>query len=389
MFIKSQNNLKEAYGNTINLIIIVSGNTGIARQEVSAEVSKEAIRYNVEILQYSNNINISKGENRTFYFVIKNNNTGALDDVDNYTISASSKNHWPLIARESIRNLRRGDSTATDDARVVIQAPKNTTLASDIITITVTSDSDPSTTATINVTVHVIGEGFLESIYNLFDNAAETLGLNEMFGSYGAIVLASILMVIILFLLIILALVFTTKHVHIICTDRIKEIEATEKAIFELTLQNPRKKTQSYEIFAQQTAPSSKWMIAVEPLSTAIDSRQSKTVQIIVTPINNIESKDWTQVTVHVKKTGKKKSAYITLIAMIKEGKTLLNLDKVSHWPTVFNPGEKVITFCSISNNGTVSARNVNVFFYLNGKQKNRARSQSLLEALLTSKCPG
>jgi uncharacterized membrane protein len=192
-----------------------------------------------------------------------------------------------------------------------------------------------------------------------------------MFGSYGAIALASILMVIILFLLIILALVFTTKHVRIICIDRIKEIEATEKAIFELTLQNPIKKTQSYEVLAQQTAPSSKWMIAVEPLTIAIDGRQSKTVQIIVTPINNNESKDWTQVTVHVKKTGKKKTEYITLIAMIKEGKTLLRLDNVSHWPTVFNPGEKVTTCCSISNNGTVSARNVKVFFYLNGKQKN------------------
>ena len=374
VFIKSPINLKETYGNTITLAIIVNGNTGIARQEVSAEVSKDAIQYDVEILRYSNNINISKGENRTFYFVIKNNNTGAIDDVDNYTISASSKNHWPLIARESIRNLKLGDSTATDDARVVIQVPKNTTLDNDVITITVTSDGDPSATATINVTVHVIGEGLLESIYNLFDSAAETLGLNEMFGSYGAIVLASILMVIILFLLIILALVFTTKHVRIICTDRIKEIDATEKAIFELTLQNPIKKTQSYEILAQQTAPSSKWMIAVEPPATAIDGRQSKTVQIIVTPTNNNEPKDWTQVTVHVKKTGKKKTENITLIAMIKEGKTLLKLDNVSHWPTVFNPRGKVTTFCGISNNGTVSARNVNAFFYLNGKQKNMVK---------------
>jgi uncharacterized membrane protein len=57
---------------------------------------------------------------------------------------------------------------------------------------------------------------------------------------------------------------------------------------------------------------------------------------------------------------------------MIKEGKTLLKLDGVSHWPTVFNPGEKVTTSCSISNNGTVSARNVKVFFYINGKQKNK-----------------
>lgn len=371
LFIKSQSDLKESYGNTITLTIIVNGKTGIARQGISAEISQDAIQYDVEILRYSNNINISKGENRYFHFIIKNNNTGAIDDVDNYTISASSKNGWSLIPRENIKNLKIGANTNANDTKVFIQVPKNTTLDSDIITITVTSDSDPSTSATINVTVHVIGGDFLESIYNMFDNAAETLGLNEMFGSYGAIVLASICMVIILFLLIILAFVFTIKHVRIICTDRIKEIEATEKAIFELTLQNPIKKTQSYVIFAQQTVPSSKWMIAIEPQTIAIDGRQSKTVQIIVTPTNNNESKDWTQVKVHVKKTGKKKTESITLIAMIKEGKTLLKLDNVSHWPTAFNPGEKVITSCSISNNGTVSARNVKVFFYLNGKQKN------------------
>jgi len=371
IFVNSTNQTKDTYGDTIDVTFIVRGNTGITREAVSAGVSEDAIKYDVEILGYSTNINISKGENRSFYFVIKNNNTGAIDDVDSYTISASSKNDWRLIPRDSIRNLGIGASTDADDARVVIQVPKNTTLDSDIITIIVTSDGDPSTTATINVTVHVIGGDFLESIYNLFDGAAETLGLKEIFGSYGAIVLASILMVIILFLLIILALVFTAKHVRIICTDRIKEIEATEKAIFELTLQNPIKKTQAYEILAQQTAPSSKWIIAVEPLTTTIDGRQSKTVQIIVTPIPSNESKDWTQVTVHVKKTGKKKTEYITLIAMIKEGKTLLKLDNVSHWPTVFNPGEKVTTSCSISNNGTVSARNVKVFFYLNGKQKN------------------
>jgi hypothetical protein len=371
VFIKSLNNLKEAYNNTITLSLIISGNTGIARQDVFAEISKDAIQYNVEIISYSNNINVSKGKNHTFYFVIKNNNIGAIDDVDSYTITAISKNHWPLISRENIKNLRIGNSTDTDAARVVIQVPKNTTLNSDIITITVTSDGNPSAIATINLTVHVIGDDFLETIYNLFDNAAETIGLNDMFGSYGALVLISMLMVIILFILIILALMLTTKHVQIICPDRIKEIEVTETAIFELMLRNPSKKTQSYEIFAQQTDPSSKWMIAVEPSTIVIEGRLSKALQIIVTPTNSGESKDWTQVTVYVKKTGKKKTESIDLIAMIKEGKILLTLDNVSHWPTVFNPGEKVTTSCNISNKGTVSARNVKVFFYLNGKQKN------------------
>ena len=125
-------------------------------------------------------------------------------------------------------------------------------------------------------------------------------------------VLLIILVVIILFLFIILALVFTTKPVRIICTDRIKEIEPTEKAIFEVTLQNLSKKTQSYEIFAQQTAPSSKWIITVEPPTTDRWSTIKNSTSHRHTN-KRCDSKDWTQVTVSVKKTGKKKTESIIL----------------------------------------------------------------------------
>ncbi len=368
--IKSENNLKEAYDSSIDFIIVVKGNTGIARVAGFAEISTNAIKYDVKILGYSNTINVSKGENRTFYFIIKNNNTGAIDDVDSYTVTATSKNHWPVIPRENIRNVGIGQSTASNDARVVIHVPKNTTLSSDTITITVASVGDPSISASISVTVHVIPGNFLESIYNLFDSAAQSLGLNEMFGSYGAIVLASILVIIILFILIILTLVLTLKPVHLICTDRIKEIEPTEKAIFELTLKNPSKKSQSYEINASQTKSSPKWILAIDPVTTVVEGKASTTAQIFVTPTEKTESKDWTQVTVHVKKTGEKKTVSITLLAMIKEGKTLLKIHNVSHCPTTFNPGEKVMTSFSVSNIGTITARNAKVFFYLNGKQK-------------------
>jgi hypothetical protein len=372
VYVNSSNILKEAYGSLIDLIVVVTGNTGIARQAVTAEISAEAINYKVEILGYSNSINISKGENHFFYFVVKNNNTGAIDDVDSYTITASSKNHWPLIPQETIRNLGIGDASNADDARVLIQVPKNTTETSDVITITVTSEGSSDASATITITVNVIGGGPIEEILDFFDSAARSLGLNDIFGSDAKFVLLIILVVIILFLLIILALVLTSKPVRIICTDRIKELDATEKAIFEVTLTNPYKKTQSYEIEAQQTAPSSKWIITIDPATTVIEGRASKTIQVTVTPTDAAEPKEWTEVTISVKKTGKKKKASIDLMTMMKEGKTLLQLENVSHWPTTFNPGERIVTSFNLSNNGTISARNVKVFFYLNGKQKNK-----------------
>jgi hypothetical protein len=372
VYVNSSNILKEAYGSLIDLIVVVTGNTGIARQAVTAEISAEAINYKVEILGYSNSINISKGENHFFYFVVKNNNTGAIDDVDSYTITASSKNHWPLIPQETIRNLGIGDTSNAEDARVLIQVPKNTTETSDVITITVTSEGSSDASATITITVNVIGGGPIEGILDFFDSAARSLGLNDIFGSDAKFVLLIILVVIILFLLIILAIVLTSKPVRIICTDRIKELDATEKAIFEVTLTNPYKKTQSYEIEAQQTAPSSRWIITIDPATTVIEGRTSKTIQVTVTPTDAAEPKEWTEVTVSVKKTGKKKQASIDLMTMMKEGKILLQLENVSHWPTTFNPGERIVTSFNLSNNGTISARNVKVFFYLNGKQKNK-----------------
>ena len=372
MFVNSSNVLKEAYGSTIDLTIVITGNTGITRQSVAAEISEDAIQYRVEILGYSNSINISKGENRFFYFIVKNNNTGAIDDVDSYTITASSQNHWPLIPQETIRNLGIGDTTNAEDAKVFIKVPKNTTETSDVITITVTSDSNSEASATITITVKVNGGDFIEQILNFFDSAAQSLGLNDIFGTDGKFVLLILLVVIILFFLIILAIVLTTKSVRIICTDRIKEIESTQKAIFEVTLKNPYKKTQSYEIEARQPTPSSKWEITLDPTTTTIEGRASKTFQVIVTPTDTAESKEWTQVTISVKKTGKKKKESIDLVTMMKEGKTLLHLQNVSHWPTTFNPGEKVITSFNLTNNGTIAARNVKVFFYLNGKQKNK-----------------
>ena len=372
IYVNSSNVLKEAYGSIIDLLVVITGSTGIARETITGEISEDAIAYNVEILGYSNSINISKGENRFFYFIVKNRNTGAIDDVDSYTITASSKNQWQLIPQETIRNLRIGDTTGADDAKVLIEVPKNTNETSDTITITVTSDSNSDASATITITVNVLGGGIIEEILNFFDSAAQTLGLNDLFGSDGKFVLLILLVVIILFFIIILALVFTSKPVRIICTDRIREIESTEKAIFEITLKNPYKKIQSYDIEAQQTGTLSKWEITIDPITTTIAGKASKTIQVTVTPTEAAEPKEWTQVTVLVKKTGKKHRESIDLVTMMKEGKTLLQLQNVTHWPTTFSPGERILTSFNLSNTGTIAARNVKVFFYLNGKQKNK-----------------
>jgi len=372
VFINSTDKHKVAYGNRFDTTLVITGRTGIARTSASAEVSKDVIRYDIILLDYQHNITMKKGETRTLHFTIKNNNTGALDDVDNYTVDAISQNGWRVIPRESIKNVVRGETSIPDDARVVIEVPANTTLDSDVVTVTVTSDSDPSISASIIVTVNLQPPDIFQSIYDSLNSAAKSLGLADIFGENAGVALAGLLTIIILFIIIILAFVLTLKDVDIICTHRINEIEPDQQAFFELSLRNPTRKPQSYDVTTEHTGEPSQWTVTSEPATLQVEGRQKQPVRIIATPAETIIPKDWTEITVCVQRTGKKKTAHIDLMAMIKEGKTVLQIGNVTHWPSEFAPGDRVVTSFSVSNKGTIVARDVTVFFYLNGKQKNK-----------------
>jgi hypothetical protein len=372
VILNSTDVLKKAYGNSITTTLVITGKTGIAKTSASADVSRDAIQYDIVLLDYQNNITMKKGETKNFYFTIKNNNTGALDDVDNYTIDALSQNGWQVIPLESIKNIRRGETSPPNGARVVIEAPANTTLDSDVITVTVTSETDPTTFISFTFTVNIQPPDILQSIYNSLNSVAKSLGLTDIFGDYAAIALTALIMIIILFIIIILAFVLTLKDVDIICTNRIKEIEPDQQAVFELSLRNPTRKQQSYDVTTKHTADPSQWVVTTEPASLQVEGRQKQPVLVLATPAETIRPKDWTEITVNVQRTGKKKTAHIDLMAMIKEGTTILQIGNVTHWPSEFTPGERIVTSFSISNKGTIVARDVTVFFYLNGKQKNK-----------------
>jgi len=96
IFVNSTDNEKKAYGDAIDMTFIASGKTGIAHQTASAEVSEDAIEYDVNIVDSTESKNIKKDRNGTFYLIIKNNNTGAVDDVDSYTITVTSENNWEI-----------------------------------------------------------------------------------------------------------------------------------------------------------------------------------------------------------------------------------------------------------------------------------------------------
>jgi len=372
IFVNSTNKEKEAYGSTIDLTIIIRGKTGIDRKIVSAGISESAIKYDLNIVNYTKSKYINKGKNGTLYLIIENNNTGAEDDVDSYTITAISNNNWNVKPTDLTPPLKIGERTKPESIFVIVSVPKNTTKKSDNITITVTSNNNDETYATIYVKVKVIGSGILGSIYEFFESASNTLGLDEMFGTYAPIALVSLLMIVILFIIIIFVLLLTRKFVNIICTERIKEIDPNEKASFEITLNNPTKKVLTYEISTDNNPSLTKWEKSLEIGMITVDGHQNKIIHLTVKPTEHVKPNDWTETKVKVNILGKHKSDEITTMTMVKEGKTLLKITDVYTWPKEFKKGDRLITSFKLENKGSISAKNVLAVLYINGKEKNK-----------------
>ncbi|MEM0492767.1 MAG: hypothetical protein QXS02_02240, partial [Candidatus Thermoplasmatota archaeon] len=96
VYVNSTDLTKKAYGQEISFNVEVTGKTGKIIIPLSTVISKDAIRYDVDIVNYSKTKEVKKGENTTLTFRIKNNNTGAIDESDNYRVIASSANEWNL-----------------------------------------------------------------------------------------------------------------------------------------------------------------------------------------------------------------------------------------------------------------------------------------------------
>ena len=86
---------------------------------------------------------------------------------------------------ESVKDLKIDDKTGSEEILVIVSVPKNTTLKSDIITFTISSDNGDAF-AEVNVTVLLLDQDILESIYEFFESASNTLGLGEIFCPFAS-----------------------------------------------------------------------------------------------------------------------------------------------------------------------------------------------------------
>ena len=372
VIVKSESNLNDAYGDSIDLTFEVSGKTGLDRKTTTAIVDEEAIEYDIGIFGQDESKNIKKGKSGTFYFVVENKNTGAIDDEDSYSIFAESKNDWEIKYTDSTPPLVIGEKTDAKRIFVKVYVPKNATKKSDTITVTVTSDNNPEVSTSINVTVDVTEPSIFESIVKFFESAAESLGLDDALGSKAPYVLMAGLLLLIIIIIIIIVYLLKKKSVEIICTERVQEIDPDGEAVFEITIRNPTRKTKTFDIRSNVNPISTQWLVATNKENITLEPKTSEIILLVVKPEESLESSDWTEINFNVNASGKKKSKDITIMVMLKEGKTLLRIQDVFSWPKDFKKGDRIITSFKLENKGNISARNVKVVLFINEKEKNK-----------------
>ena len=371
VIVNSTNDHKSAYNNTIDLTFRVTGNTGIAKTSASATISPDAISYAVDIVGYPDALNVQKGENRSFIIVISNNNTGAIDDTDSYTITAASENHWTVDNTDKYLNLIRGSTSTPDGTKAIMiieHVPQNTDETSDTITITTTSIRSPTTSDTITVLVKVQGSGEIQGTYDWFKTLAKNLGLTEPFGDLAPLVLITLLMVIIIFIIIIITLVLTRRVVRLTAPELLKEIDSSSHAQYEITLENTTRSPKTYTITSSQKHPATPWTVIITPQTLTIDGRQHATVSVAVHAPPATPSKDWCELDISVK-AKKVRPQHLSLLTLIKDGTPILQVHHVAHTPASFIAGDRVMTSFTVANEGTVSAPNASVNFFLNRKK--------------------
>lgn len=368
-----------AYGDSINIFFNVTGKTGIDSKISNVKVSEKAVEYDIEV-DIPEKIEVTHGHNKTFSLTIRNRNKGYYPDA--YSIDITSQNGLNVTYIDYVGGTNDyleiyDDKEKEPEAKVniTVYAEWYTDIKNDKLTIEITSANSDKygklTIFTYNVTVNVIQANILESIYRMFESAADSMGLGE----YGAWILIIILLVIIFFFIIISLIIIKNKYVEIICLDRIKEITPDEKAEFDITIRNPKNRVMTYEAKTEVNTISKNWNISFDNSHVTVESRQSKIVKLYVEPNDFAKADDWIEVKVLVRPIDKVKTEEILTITSIKSAKLKVDISGLIHWPKNFQKGDRVETSFKINNRGNVSAENVTVILYINGEEKNKVEN--------------
>ncbi len=350
----------------LELTLDVIGNTGYDSIDLSAEVSDDAVTYDT-LITIPKDKEIAHGENASFVFTIENNNSGLWRD--SFIFSAEIDENISIeVTPLTFDNLDVGNKT---NITVNVSIPDDTKIDEATISLTIISKrSQIQHEATVNFTI--VGANIFESLFDYFEDIAESLGLTGAFGDYAPLVLVSIIIIVIFFILILMAFILTSKTVEVICIDRIKEIDPENTATYEITLKNRTNKPRSYLITSDLPLKTGSWDIQFSSDQIMIPAKQQRTIKAMVKATDEVQPGDWTEFLLFISTEGKSKKVTIPLFCSLSDGMASLSIKDVFHWPKSFSSNQKISTSLKVFNSGNTQARNVSVKLFINNKEKNK-----------------
>ena len=381
VFVNSTATDASAYGDKVEVYFNASGRTGFTSKKSTVEVDEDAVIHDIDVI-VDKCIKIRHGHNKTLSFIIMNKNKGFMKD--SYSIEITSARNFSITYISDISNLGAYNEDLKgpeEEVNVTISVPWYTKHDSDELTFIITSmHSGEKYSVIVNVTLNIEGPNIFESIYHIFESAADEMGLNDALDGYGTLFLIFLIIFLILFFLIIAIVLAKRKFVELICLDRIKEISPDEVATYEMTLRNPYKRNMTYDVFieSKDKEVGNRWEMSLDKQQIYLDPRKSEVIKLTVKPSDYVKPNDWTEVKVIAKPIDRNKIAEITTVTTIKDQKLDLKISGVVHWPRHFKEGDRVETSFKLTNRGNVAAENVTVILYINGEEKNRVENIAL-----------
>jgi hypothetical protein len=367
VYVNSTNNNSDAYEtDEIDLYFNITGKTGFVSEKADVTVSDKAVNYFIDI-KIPKDKEIRHGTDGKYQFKIINKNSGFWYDI--YKIEVTSEHGWKAVIDDDEIKIENGQEAKFI---VTVTVPEDTEICHDILEVHITSKEstshDKEKTWTVRVITVVIGPNAFEHVYNYFESISSDIGIE-----WAAPALLFLVIFVIFIFLVLIIYLLRKKYAEIICLERIKEINPDEKGEFEISLRNPTKYKQNYEIQTEIVNSSSKrWDVSVDTETIDIEPRHTMAIDMSVEPTDLVKKDDWAEVRIIVKTIGKKKKAEISTVTLIKPAKPELRIVGVFNWPNVFKKGDKVTTIFRINNIGKLSASNISVILYVNGEEKNK-----------------
>ena len=374
LYVNSTEDSLSAYGHFVDFFFNVSGLTGFDSKNPYVEVFDDAVEYDINVIAPKGK-EIKHGETGTYSIIVRNNNTGFWSD--SYYVEVKSEHNWSVSFESDIPELKTFYDTEDQYVfKVNLSVPEFTEKLSDKLTVIIYSDEAEDhgmeENVTIVVTTNVIAPNVFEHIYHFFDGVAEDIGLDESLGSYAAAFLIFILVFIVLIFIILIIFLLRRKYVELICFDRIKEISPDDEASYDITINNPSRKELTYTINAEMESESEGFDVSLDKTQVTVGPKGSVPLTLTVKTTDYIKSDDWIEVKVVAKISGKEKSDEISTVTSIIEGKPEITMKGIFHWPRLFKKGDRIETSFRLRNKGNVSANNINVILFINGKEKNK-----------------